>query len=144
MVLLAFIVGVYYGFHTGVKNYYHLENVLSSNLDVLRAKDLKGGSEEELKHIYWEHEISIGEAIDSYNWYHSSGNHFFSKVFLSGHLEHLEQSIENLASYRNLNPVETEPESLICKHLEADTAKEYCLKRLEERQNIVRKYAEKS
>ncbi|WP_045860091.1 hypothetical protein [Teredinibacter purpureus] len=143
-ILVAFSGGVYYGFHAGVENYSHLEKVLSSNIDVLRAKDLKGGSEKELKYIYWEYEMSISEAIDSYNWYRSSGDHLFSKVFLSSHLDHLEKSIENIASYRSLNPVESETESLLCKLPESETDKEYCLKRLEERQETVRKYEKKS
>ena len=144
LVLVAFSGGVYYGFHVGVENYYHLDKVLSTNIDVLRAKDLKGGSENELKHIYWEYEMSISEAIDSYNWYQDSGNHLFSKVFLSSHLEHLEKSIENIAVYRNINPVESETESLLCELPESEADKEYCLKRLEERREIVRKYGEKS
>jgi hypothetical protein len=144
LVSTAFSGGVYYGFHTGVENYSRLEKVLSSNIDVLRAKDLKGGSEKELKHIYWEYEMSISEAIDSYNWYQGSGNHLFSKVFLSSHLEHLDKSIENIASYRSLNPVEFETESLLCNLPESEADKEYCLKRLEERQETVGKYENKS
>ncbi|HAT41703.1 MAG TPA: hypothetical protein DCS87_08245 [Rheinheimera sp.] len=144
LLLVAFSGGVYYGFNTGVENYYHLDKVLASNIDVLRAKDLKGGSDKELKHIYWELEMSINEAIDSYNWYHDSGNHLFSKLFLSSHLEHLEKSIKNLASYRGSNPIEDDTESLLCKLPEAESDKERCLEMMEKRREIVKKYGQKS
>jgi hypothetical protein len=136
--------GVFYGSKVGIDNFYHLDNVLSTNIDVLRAKDLKGGSEKELKHIYWEYEMSINQAIDSYNWYQDSGNHLFSKLFLSSHLEHLEKSIKNIARYRSKNPVESETEILLCKLPESDSDKEICLKNLKERQALVKKYSGKS
>ena len=144
LILVAFSGGVYYGFRAGVDNYYHLDKVLATNIDVLRAKDLKGGSEKELKHIYWEYEMSISQAIDSYNWYQDSGGHLFSKVFLSSHLKHLEKSIKNIARYRSQNPVEPETELLFCRLPESDADKESCLKVLKKRQALVGKYSEKA
>jgi len=144
LVLVVFGSGVFYGFHAGVNNFYHLEKVLASNIDVLRSRDLKGGSEKELKHIYWEYEMSINEAIDSYNWYQSSGDHLFSKVFLSSHLEHLEKSIEYIANYRSINPIESEAELLLCEIPASEPDKERCLKKLEERWELVRNYAGKA
>ncbi|ABD81086.1 hypothetical protein [Saccharophagus degradans] len=140
----AFAGGMKYGFNVGVENYHHLENVLSSNVDVLRAMDLKGGSEKELKHIYWEYENSINRAIDSYNWYQNSGNHVFSKVFLSGHLENLDKSIINLSRYRREHPVEMETDVMVCELSEAETQRALCLERLEKRRDTVNKYGAKS
>ena len=143
MVIAVFCGGVYYGYHTGVTNFYHLENVLSSNIDVLRAKDLKGGSKKELKHINWEFEMSINKALDSYNWFQESGNHFFSKLFFAGHLEHLETSIENIARHRYSNPIDDEAESLVCELPDSNFDRRHCLETIEKRRELVEKYGSK-
>ena len=143
-ILAAFSVGVHYGTKTGVKNFYHLEKVLSTNIDVLRARDLKGGSEKELKHIYWEYETAINEALDSYNWYQRSGNKWFSKLFLSSHLEHLEKSVEFLALHRNLNPIENDYEFRLCDLSDSETDKQLCLNELKQRYELIERYGEKS
>lgn len=90
LVFASFGGGTYFGFNTGVRHYYHLENVLSSNIDVLMSHDLRGGNEKDPEHIDWEYEMSINSALDSYIWYQESGNHIFAKIFLSGHLKHLD------------------------------------------------------
>ena len=144
LVFFAFCGGMYYGFNEGVDNYYHLEKLLSSNIDVLRAKDLKSGEEEGLKHVYWHFEMSISEGIDAYNWYQKSGNHLFAGVFLPDHLKHLNKSITNIAAYRRDNPVEEDTDLLLCQLLESEQDKEYCLERLEERKQTIIKYGNKS
>lgn len=144
LALAAFGGGAYFGFNTGVQHYDHLENVLSSNIDVLRSNDLRGGSEKELKHIYWEYEMSINSAIDSYIWYQESGNHAFAKIFLSGHLKHLEKTIANIAKYRKAYPVQDDTENLLCNLPESNSEKEACTNMLKKRQDLINSYGSKS
>ena len=139
--ILAFLgglgLGAYYGMRAGVEHYYHLENVLSSSIDILRSNDLRGGSEKELKHIYWEYETSISSAIDSYLWYQESGNKTFARLFFSEHLEYLDISIRRLAKHRTLHPIEGDSEALLCDLPESQADREYCLRRLKQRQTLV-------
>lgn len=141
----TFLGGVYYGFNQGYSNYYSLEKVLSANVDVLRAKDLKSGSEKDLKGLYWHFELSINDAIDAFNWYQDSGNHLLSKLFLSGHVEHLPKSIKNLAAYRKQNQLElADTESLLCELPDNKSDRNDCLLRIERRLQTVELYGNDS
>ena len=143
LVFASFCGGTYFGFNTGVLHYHHLENVLSSNIDVLRSHDLRGGSEKELKHIYWEYETSINSALDSYIWYQEFGNHSFAKIFLSGHLKHLDKSITHIANYRKAYPIQDDTEILLCDLLDSSSEQEGCKNMLEKRQELIDDYGSK-
>ncbi|MDH5630794.1 MAG: hypothetical protein OEY96_11645 [Gammaproteobacteria bacterium] len=141
LVVTAFAGGVYYGFNEGVENFYNLEKVLSSNRDVLRAKELKNGTDKDLKHIYWHFELSINDGIDAYNWYQNSGNHIFSEIFLSEHLQYLERSMNNLAKYRNSHHFDEEINKMMCRLPESEEDKADCMQRIEERIKTIEKYS---
>ncbi len=139
IILSSFLLGVHYGSTTGIEHHYHLDNVISANIDVLRAKDLKGGSDEQLKHIYWEYELSINRGIDSYIWYQNSGSQVFSKLFFPKYLEHLDDAIEHLSTYRSANPVE----AIDCDTLGLKPAEQQCLENLAARRRIVLEHSGK-
>lgn len=142
LIILAFGGGTYYGFNKGVENYFHLENVLRSNIDVLRAKDLRKGDDKSLKHIYWHFEIAINDGIDSYNWYQNSGDHLFSSILLSSHVKHLDKSIRNVTSYRSQHPIDEEMFLSLCQLPKSDEDKEYCMQQIMRRKETVKEYGD--
>lgn len=143
-IFLSFLGGAFYGFKEGMNNYLHLGKVLSSNVDVLRAKDIRSGEERRLKHVFWHFQTSINEGIDSYNWYRDSGNHLFSRFFLSGHVDQLDESIKNIATYRLNDPIDDQIDIMLCELPRSAQDGESCLRKLEEREKTVRAYGDGS